>query len=221
MIISVHLPKTAGRSFEAALRSRFGDRLLEDYGSFPINSPRYERNRAALEASLRNAEHGLPGVECVHGHFLPVTYLLLSCRRETTFVTWMRDPVQRMISHYFYWQRTYQPDTSPALHRRVVEEEWSLERFCLSDEMQNLYESFFWAFPVQNFGFVGVTEFYDDDLAYFARHFLGVTVEPQRVNVGEGRYYDLDPVLRRRIEAFHETDMERYEWAMDRRRARG
>ena len=39
MIISVHLPKTAGKSFEAALRTRFEGALLEDYGTFPMNTP--------------------------------------------------------------------------------------------------------------------------------------------------------------------------------------
>src|SRR5207302_9855883 len=57
MMVSVHLPKTAGKSFQAALTARFGESLLEDYRDFPMNTPEYDRNRAALEASLRNAEH--------------------------------------------------------------------------------------------------------------------------------------------------------------------
>jgi hypothetical protein len=55
MIISVHLPKTAGNRFHAALEMRLGGSLLEDYGCFPMNTPRYERQWAALEASLANA----------------------------------------------------------------------------------------------------------------------------------------------------------------------
>src|SRR5437764_15387442 len=103
MMISLHLPKTAGKSFEAALEARFAASLLEDYGSFPMNTPEYERTRAALEASLRNVEDDFPGVECIHGHFLPVKYLLLAIRREITFVTWVRHPVQRLLSNYYYW----------------------------------------------------------------------------------------------------------------------
>jgi len=222
MIISVHLPKTAGKSFQAALETRFGDSLLEDYGSFPINTPRYERQRAALEASLSSAEADLAGVECIHGHFLPVKYLLLATRRDLTFVTWVRDPIQRLLSHYHYWRKTDQPGTAPPLRRKMLEEDWSVKRFCLGDEMRNTYAQFLWAFPIENFDFIGVTEYYEEDLAYFAERFLGVPVEPQRVNVGaaQGKEYELDAELRRQIEAFHERDIELYQRALEKRQAR-
>lgn len=221
MIISVHLPKTAGKSFEAALSTRFGDALLEDYGTFPMNTPVYARNRAALEASLLNADDDSTGVECIHGHFMPVRYLLLAGRRDVTFVTWMRHPVQRILSNYYYWKDTYQPGSSPPLHCRVVEEEWSVERFCLSAEMQNMYTQFLWGFPVENFSFIGVTEHYDEDLADFARQYLGLRVEPQRLNVGTlPGEYKVDAALHRRIEAFHQRDMDLYERALRERSAR-
>jgi hypothetical protein len=222
MIISVHLPKTAGKSFEAALQTRFGASLLEDYSDFPMNTPKYERTRAAIQQSLINAAAGFPGVECIHGHFLPVKYLLMAERRAITFITWMRDPVQRLLSNYFYWRRTYEPATAQRLHRRVVEEDWSLERFCLGAEMRDMYAEFLWGFPVDNFAFIGVTEFYDEDLAYFARRFLGITVEPQRLNVGEaeGRQYELDGALRLEIEKVHKRDVELYRMALRRRLTR-
>jgi hypothetical protein len=53
MIISLHLPKTAGTSFAAALETHFQTRLFIDNADLPINTPQYERNRAALEANLR------------------------------------------------------------------------------------------------------------------------------------------------------------------------
>ena len=219
MIISVHLPKTAGKSFEAALTTCFGASLVEDYDSFPMNTPAGERNRAALEASLRHAEADFPGVECIHGHFLPVKYLLMATRRDVTFVTWLRDPVQRMLSNYHYWKRTYRRDSSPPLHRKVVEEDWSVERFCLGAEMRNMYAQFLWGFPVEEFDFIGVTEFYEGDLSYFAERFLGVPVAPQRLNAGgpPGGEYQIDPGLRRQIEAFHDRDVELYRRALEKR----
>ena len=222
MIISVHLPKTAGKSFEAALRTRFEGALLEDYGTFPMNTPPLQRCRAALQASLANVDASFAGVECIHGHFLPLKYLLLSVSRELTFVTWVRHPVQRMISNYHYWQRTYEAATARPLHRRMVEEQWSLERFCLGDEMRNMYSHFLWGFPVDNFAFIGVTEHYDEDLAYFAQRYLGGPVPSQRLNVGSaaGQEYEIDPGLRRRVEAFHARDMALYDHALESRAAR-
>ena len=222
MIISVHLPKTAGKSFEATLKTHFGSALLEDYATFPMNTARYERSKSALEASLVHAETDFGDVACVHGHFLPARYLLLAVRRKLTFVTWMRHPVQRMLSNYHYWKRTYDPVTSPPLHRRVVEEDWSVERFCLGEEMRNMYDQFLWAFPVGYFDFIGVTEFYDEDLAAFACRYLGGPVAPQRLNSGTtpGLEYELDAVLRRRVEDFHARDMTHYEYALRARTAR-
>lgn len=219
MIISLHLPKTAGTSFAADLKQHFTTKLLNDYADFPINTPRYERNKAALQESLLNAENDFPGIECIHGHFLPIKYLLLANKREVRFVTWMRNPVDRVLSHYFFWNRSYDPKTAPSLHRKVIEEDWCIERFCLGPEVRDLYWQFLWGFPIEYFHFIGVTEFYEDDLEYFARHYLQAPVEPKRLNVGdkkEGSYL-IDVSLRKKIESFHARDMDFYQKALEKR----
>lgn len=216
MIISVHLPKTAGKSFQAALQAAFGDAVLEDYGSFPMNTPRAERQRAAVEACLANADREFAGVDCIHGHFLPLRYLLFAERRDATFVTWLRHPIQRLISNYHYWRREYDAATARPLHRRVVEEDWSLERFGLGDEMRDMYSQFLWGFPLENFAFVGITEHYAEDLAVFAQRYLSRDVAAEWINVGErpGQTYDIDPALARTLEAFHARDMALYARAL-------
>jgi hypothetical protein len=222
MIISVHLPKTAGKSFEAALQARFGSGLREDYGTFPMNTPRAERQRAALEACLANASASFAGTACIHGHFLPLKYLLLAEQRPVTFVTWLRHPVQRAISNFHYWRRAYDPATARPLHRRVVEEDWTLERFCLCDEMRDMYSQFLWGFPIENFAFIGITEHFDRDLADFAERHLGIAVTPERLNAGSvpGEAYPIESDLRRRIEECHARDMVLYERALALRQAR-
>jgi len=222
VIISLHLPKTAGTSFSADLEEHFGTGYLKDYADLPINTPTYERNRAALQASLSNAEQGFEGIGCIHGHFLPLKYLLLATKRQVTFVTWMRHPVERVLSHYFYWKRIYDPTTAPGLHRKVIEEDWSVERFCLGPEVKNLYGQFLWGFPLENFDFIGITEFYEDDHAYFAQRYLQRPIEPRKLNVGEKGEgdYPVEASFRKEIESFHAGDMEMYQWALERRRKR-
>lgn len=222
MMISVHLPKTAGKSFEAALGARFGERMRADYDTYPINTPATERRRRAVEACLAHADQDFAGVECVHGHFMPLRYLLLAAKRPLTFVAWLRHPVQRLVSHYHYWQRTYDAAGSPALHRRVVEEGWTLERFCLGDEMRDLYCEFIWGFPLDGFDFVGITEHYDEDLREFAGRYLGRTAQPLRLNSGQnaGTPYELEPALRQRIENWHARDMRLYQAALAKRAVR-
>jgi hypothetical protein len=216
LLISVHLPKTAGTSFAAALDTHFRSRLLRDYSDFPINTPQPERNRAALQASLLNAASDFAGVECIHGHFLPIKYLLLVHKREVKFVTWMRHPVERVLSHFYHWKRLDSQASAP-LHRRVVEEDWSVERFCLGPELRNLYWQFLWGFPMHYFDFIGITESYEDDLAYFSQHYLGASVRAKRLNVRNHSVYQIDRSFRNEIEAFHDRDMELYRNALEKR----
>lgn len=215
------MPKTAGSSFAATLADYYGSKLLKDYSDFPINTPMYERNKAAIEASLSNAEKDFQNVECIHGHFLPVKYLLLSNKQKTTFVTWMRNPVERVLSHYYFWKRSCNLETAPPLHKKVIEEDWSVERFCLAPELKNLYSQFLFGFPLENFSFVGIAEFYDDDFEYFSRYYLNTIVKPQRINVGtEVGRYPIEKSFRNEIEKFHLNDMKLYQMALDKRLTR-
>jgi hypothetical protein len=222
MIVSVHLPKTAGTSFAATLERSFGSALLPDYADFPINTPQYERNKCALQKCLSNAEQDFQGIKCVHGHFLPVKYLLLSDKSEIVFITWLRSPVERVLSHYHFWQRSFDPINSPPLHRKMMEEKWSLERFCLGPEVRNLYSQFLYGFPLEYFSFIGITEFYDEDFAFFMNHFMDSSLEPERLNIGSAAAngYQVSESLRNDIEQYHSKDMSLYQRALEKRLTR-
>jgi hypothetical protein len=224
MLISVHMPKTAGSSFRATLAETFGERLLADYGDYPLAAPPAERHVRALEHALAVRPDHLLSRSCVHGHFLPVKYLPLADAMPCRFVTWLRDPVDRLVSHYDYWHRSYDPQASntSSLHRRVVEEGWDLERFCTAPELRNVYSAFLWAFPLRYFDFVGISECYAEDLCEFSAKFLGTNVVPQSLNRSERQRgaTDLPVALRRRVRAFHASDVQLYEWALRRRSER-
>ncbi len=219
LLVSVHLPKTAGASFGRTLEDHFGDALLKDYLDYPINQPAIRRNRAALGHCLK----GLLGragpdarLRCIHGHFMPLKYRCLrGGGRSVHFVTWLRHPLDRMISHYGFWREHPELAASAPLHRRVLEEDWSLERFCLAPELRNLYRRFLWGFPLRLFDFVGLTEHYEADLARFSERYLGRAASPYRLNTGRSGVSreDLGPALRRRIEQYHRADMRLYRQA--------
>jgi hypothetical protein len=219
MLISVHLPKTAGSSFLAALECHFGERLLEDFADRPLHTSAFRRNFHAVQAYLRNAlpRSDLEAVECIHGHFLPLKYVSLQTASSKKYVVWMRDPIERQASHYFYWIRNYNPRRAGQLHRRVVEEEWSLERFCLGPEMRNIYSKFLWGFSLSRFDFIGITEFYETEIEQFSRQIMGVSLENQWKNAnpqGVRHVHVDDPELRQKIEAYHHADMMLYQQAL-------
>jgi len=224
MLISVHLPKTAGSSFSAALGEKLGSSLLLDYGDQPINTPSHERNTGAFRKSIENFDNSsrFKGIKCIHGHFLPIKYLLLSDKLDIQFITWMRNPVERLLSHYYFWKRTFNSETAPPLHRKFMEEKWSIERFCLGPELKNLYYQFLYGFPLEYFALIGITESYEEDLSYFSSRFLGYHVEMKRLNVGKttNHSYEIPERLRNKIAHFHSKDMELYERALDMKRMR-
>jgi hypothetical protein len=221
------MPKTAGTSFRGSLEEHFGDRFRHDYQDYPLaHTPRARRQQARDWGEAARAGD-FAGVECVHGHFLAVKYLELSERLPCTFVTWLREPVARLVSHYHYWLRAYDEDSplvSP-LHRRVVEEGWTLQQFCLAPELRDVYSEFLWGFPLDRLDFVGITEFFPEDLRYFSREILGNKVRSHTLNrrprdadrVPEAESGGLD---RSRIEAYHARDVGLYRRALGWRAAR-
>jgi hypothetical protein len=219
MLISVHLPKAGGSSVRKSLADHFGERLTIVYDA-PINTPAPRRNVLALGSSLRNGVRDFGAIECIHGHFLPLKYLALKLTRNARFVTWLRHPTERVISHYYYFQRAYHADVRSKLWRRTVEEGWSLERFCLCPELRNFYCQFLWGFPLRAFDFIGFVEHFEEDFRHFSERFLGAPRPLYRENSNDERKdrgYEIDPELRRRIERYHAKDLALYQRALSRR----
>lgn len=218
MLVSLHLPKTAGTSLRYAMRAHYGTGLLEDYDAPPMQIPRGRRELSAMAAGFSARQHWSDDIIAIHGHFLPLKYRIALRGRDVRYATWLRDPVERVQSHYHYWQRDYAGDdpTQP-LRNRVVREGWSLQRFCLGPEMRNLYRQYLWGFDPARFEFMGITERYDTDFVRFAQRYLegdcAASVElpnPDR----EGERYAIDPALRARISQHHAADVALYDWAL-------
>ena len=216
LLVSLHMPKTAGTSFVDALRQAYGEGLRTEYQDMPMQTRRGVREARALSTIPRRLLMAWdPRVRAIHGHVLPVVYQLASLRRQTRYVTWLRDPVQRVVSHYHYWLRDYDgADPRQRLRNRVLRESWSLERFCLGPEMRNVYHCYLWCFDPNAFSFIGLTERYTDDL----RLLLGeasAAAASKRIrlaNPDRGERYVLAPGLERRIRAHHAADVRLYEW---------
>lgn len=218
VLISLHIPKAAGTSFSEFLIAHFKDRLLMDYKHLPEHiSPLKIRAITGYHYAI-NAFRRRSKIKCIHGHFLAAKYLSV---RRAKFITWMRDPVERLASHYHYWKRIYTPESLP-LHRRVIEEDWSLERFCLGPEIRNLYSLFLWRFPLDRFDFIGFTEYFEEDFLYFTNRFFGIAppVPKSNINMDKRGIYVDDPDLRSKIEAYHARDMDLYRRALANRSQR-
>ncbi len=227
MIISVHMPKSGGASFRHLLENHFKKSYLQDH-DYPIHDSPEKRHRKVKRKKVLNRIsdklfNRFGNVKCIHGHFLPYKYEHLYQTDEHTFVTWFRDPFERLTSHYYYWKEYHDKMKVQPLLKKFLEEEWTFEDFAFSEEVRNIYSLFLWNFPVERFDFIGITEFYDEDLTFFAENYLGipdVKIPKKNVNKKSTDKKINDQGLIREIKEFHAKDYQLYNYALDERSKR-
>jgi len=213
MIVSVHLPKTGGCSFKHALREHYGKRYLPFNGS-GLMLEKDERNKTNVEESLRLLSADFSGVDVVHGHFMPFKFLLLAEKVDLNFVVWLRDPFERMASHFYFWRRAWNPRIQETHWREVILGNWSFEDFCFSDRYRNFISQYLWAFPLYNFDFIGSLEHYAEDLKRFSDQFVGADLDYKCRNRTANKPAEFDEKLKQRFAEFHAIDYELYRQAM-------
>jgi hypothetical protein len=220
LLVSVHIPRVTVSGYTRILEEHFGDALVRDYVDRPINATNFKRNTSALRKCASYAWTGDNSEQkkCVHGHFLPLKYRLLNTSLRKCYVLWMCNPVDRLISHYFFWKSNTDLGRPGDLHRKMVEENWSMEKFCLRPEVRNIYSKFLWGFPLRKFDFIGIMEFQHLDMERFSTEILDSSVTNEIATDIAVPSTAIDATLREKIERYHKADMKLYRSAIDIRR---
>jgi hypothetical protein len=196
-LIFMHIPKTAGRSFSTLLNRQYpADSIFELYGyddAIPAAAARLKSMDAAEKARIR----------LIRGHYAFGLHQHLD--QPATYITFLRDPVERVISLYHYLLR----DGAHPLHDWLLRERISLEAFAGNAAMSHLTnvqaqylsglkEEYNAANPdpallplaVQNMQehcVVGLVEEFDRSLMVMAKQFGWRHVTYERRNVTQGR----------------------------------
>ena len=210
--VIVHIPKVAGSSLKESISEKFGsDDICYDYHK-PLSVTPVLRKLKCLASSYLTRQIKQ---KIVFGHFLVGKYANASmpvfCKRQDwAYITFLRDPLQRAISHYHFWKRT--DDSQHRIWRRFMKENWSLKRFLLSKEHANFQSQFFWRFPVSNFDFIGITEHYEESIQMLGcafPEFAGLSIRSDNSNPERmiGESYTVSPEL---AEAFKQRNMDDY-----------
>ena len=203
-LLFVHIPKTAGTSFNENAERHFGpDAVEKDYGTDaahtsalvkthiygPKTIDQYGFHQAFIEADKK----------WLTGHFNADRYLhLMGCDNTIAFV---RDPVERVVSEYLYRKRQFGMD-------RPLE-----DFYCDPGETNKQYRMI-GQYPWQALRFVGTHARYNDCLEIINKTF-GLTfgdIQSNRRN--DGTHLDISENDKTEIRRWNERDCYFYEEAV-------
>jgi hypothetical protein len=151
VLLSIHVPKTGGTTLREILLERFGKNLYLDYG--------YDTNIKNPSTDIR----------AIHTHN---PYRVYDQLRNPYILTILREPLERAISHYYYWlniPHTDDPEPHGDIYIKHFRDNRSdLETFLLSgdDWLVNIYTEHF-LYPLKepdDFWFVGFLETFNEDI---------------------------------------------------------
>lgn len=156
-LIAVHIPKTAGTTFCKFLLSIYGhEHVIEYYGETKLA---VERLNFMSEEKVQEVLDSKPEIKAITGHFTSDKYA--KSYPNTKMVIWLRDPIKRLISHYYYWQ-TRKPTND--LHKIVIDNKLSLLEFAQLDEIRNFMSKYVVNHSLEDFFFVGIQEYFEEDI---------------------------------------------------------
>lgn len=221
-VISVHVPKAAGRSLRKSLADAYGEAAMHfDYADDPANPcSAWSLDPEGRRLGAKMVELP-PAARVVHGHFNPSKYEFLANARRIGF---LRHPVDNIISICFYWKGV--ETDSNYLWKYFRDNRLSLPDLARLPSLRYLYSrTYFGGIDMRAFDFIGFTETYADDLLALSQ-LLEVPLGESKENVNEQEGYveavsasKTDLRVRSALEASLVEDIRFYKEMMRRRHA--
>jgi hypothetical protein len=214
-LVSVHIPKTAGTSFRNTLKEVYGtdqvvrlDVNLEDE-VIRVNEQLWNRKKLSKE------------VQVVHGHFSPHLFEKYFRSSPAPFVTWLRDPVERVISNYYYLEKRLKEELQEEKKGLNIlsKMQRSLPEYVADPLNQNRIAKFLQGRSLDDFAFVGIQEYYADDLQQLGR-ILSWKEVPHYHHNATGKSRAVGDALREEIIRCNQEDVALYKHALSLREKR-
>lgn len=141
----VHVPKCGGSSIREALHTVYGDKLCRHY-----------RNEEHLDPAAIVRDY-----TCIYGHY-PVDRF---ASYDGLRITWVRHPIARLVSHYFFWKYTT-PHELDSRHQQFKTSLPSIVDFAeqeYSTGAPSTLAYFLSGLSPRELDFVGFCEYMDED----------------------------------------------------------
>ena len=172
-LVSIHIPKTAGTTLRVHLDEQYtNERVKVFYGDW------------------RDVQTANNDIKILHGHFHD-SAKFVKARPDAKKITWLRDPIMRLISEYHFWMSSnkrhnhvVQDEQNMSLYDKVIFNNLTFEEYVQIPECHNSYTSY-WLKGVDltKFDFIGITEKFSTDINHM-RESLGwpATAKTRRTN---------------------------------------
>lgn len=132
-ILFVHMPKCAGTSIRAILNDTFPSKKIILQNSAPM-SAKFEQRAFRLKQYEKITP--IENNTLVFGHIFPCKYIGPETK-DVFLTTFLRNPLDRLISQYNFWKNREFPRHSTWL--KCMENDWSFYEFAMSKELQNFF----------------------------------------------------------------------------------
>ena len=209
-LISQHIPKTAGTSFRLYLQQQFGENNVMRL-DIPILEDVIRVNNEVHEGGE------LPVSVVYHGHFKCESLKsLVDNYDDIPKITWLRNPVDRVISNYFYLEERLRDELSERKKGLNIlsKMQRTLMEYAQAEINRNRISKFIGNMSLDDYDFVGVVEDFEDDLRRLERIMGWEEKQIETVN----RTRSKPPVsedIREAIKALNSDDMVLYNLAME------
>jgi len=203
-LASIHIPKTAGRSFLQILKMVYPENTVahfhgKNFESGPIS--KIEQFKSGID----------PNIKVIHGHFHYKEIKDLDETGKMKVITWVRDPVERVISNFSFFKKRITLALNDAeLQRRKNE---TLMEYAVMENSRNRMTKFLDGLDVSAFCFIGITEQFNTAVLELGRMLDWPDIDIPRVNDNRDFKSSLPQVTdeqRRLIGKLNEQDIELY-----------
>jgi hypothetical protein len=218
-LVSLHIPKTAGTSFRNTLYKEFGQKAV-------LRVDIKIRKHPIIEIEQKNIDPSSPslpnGIRVVHGHFRAIDlHKHFPVTQGLPMVTWLRDPVERVLSNYYYLSKRLKEevgnnDQALRLIRRL---ERSLIEFARRNANRNRMTQFLEGTKLEDFVFVGIQEHYSEDIQALGELMGWKTAKEYKYNAAP-KDRDIPQEILEEIRDLNADDIALYEHGLALRAAR-
>lgn len=213
-VISIHIPKTAGKSFYKVLQHVYGEKL---------DARTKRKDFFPVKVDLMSLINNVPdAVSVIHGHLFYKHVKMIKEKHNSKVITWLRDPVDRIISNYYFLMQSIRRNPNKK-HEHQDKINDTLLEYAVKDSVRNRMTKYLEGINLEDLFFIGFLESFDEDLLTLSK-MLNWQVSVPDVFENSGSSYRANPTcatktvtdeMRDRIRQLNSSDVNLYKKALE------